>query len=777
MFASLTKALGSFAVSAFPYTVGEKWPSAWGGWEHYKGTAHDDNARVSIFKITASSADAPRMVAARNGVKRLTRLRHPNLLAFKSSYETTEKGQAVLYIVTQAVQPLVVVLQELDLQGEHKDAFVAMCVLHMSKAIGFLNNDCNLIHGGICVDAVVVTDTLDPKLHGFDLLSEHALPPPDFPLQQAPGCMPPQYQPAELARAEWDTIRSSPPYAVDAWGLGCLIQEICSHKHMASVETLRHTESIPPLLLAEYQKLLASQPGRRLNPSKLAECKFLHNKLVQVVSFMEDIAVKDAVEKDSFFKRLPAILPHIPPAVAVRKLLPLLSASLEYGGAPAHAVGSLMLIGRELQGEEFNARVVPTLSMLFASQDRALRRSLLESMDQYAPHLTQQVIEDQIFPQLQTGFSDANAYIRELTLKSMLSLAPKMSNKTLTQSVLKHLSKLQVDEEPSIRANTTVLLGNIAPHLGEATCRRVLLNAFSRALKDAFAPARVAGLRAMIATKQYYSAEDAALRIIPSAAPMAMDGDGDVRACALQVIDTFIVVLRMNDKAMKDAAAARAAADPSSGAPPLSSGTLQLSPGNSMLGWAVSGLMSSIGPSAPAPAPYRGVPSPGQQPAAVPAAHTHAHTASAPAAPAPAARAPAPEPRSAAPSRPATAAPTTGSGGGAKGEGWGAGDGWGDDDAPSGGAKAAPRGKAAGASASATATATAAKAQAGPSGGGGAGDGWDNDDDALEDMAPPKPVAAPRPRPAPRSAAAGGAKTGGAMKLGAQKLGAEKRAD
>lgn len=63
-----------------------------------------------------------------------------------------------------------------------------------------------------------------------------------------------------------------------------------------------------------------------------------------------------------------------------------------------------------------------------------------------------------------------------------------------------------MDEEPSIRANTTVLLGNMASYLGDATCRRVLLNAFTRALKDVFPPARIAGLRALVATKQYYSA-------------------------------------------------------------------------------------------------------------------------------------------------------------------------------------------------------------------------------------------------------------------------------
>ena len=48
-----------------------------------------------------------------------------------------------------------------------------------------------------------------------------------------------QYKPAELGKAEWETVRESPPWAVDAWGLGCLIQEICSCTSMKSVEDLR----------------------------------------------------------------------------------------------------------------------------------------------------------------------------------------------------------------------------------------------------------------------------------------------------------------------------------------------------------------------------------------------------------------------------------------------------------------------------------------------------------------------------------------------------------
>lgn len=53
--------------------------------------------------------------------------------------------------------------------------------------------------------------------------------------------------------------------------------------------------------------------------------------------------------------------------MAIRKLLPLLASALEFGGAPPQAVGSLLLIGNQLESDEFNKRVVPTLSKLFAS--------------------------------------------------------------------------------------------------------------------------------------------------------------------------------------------------------------------------------------------------------------------------------------------------------------------------------------------------------------------------------------------------------------------------
>lgn len=45
-------------------------------------------------------------------------LRHPNILAFKSTVEIEEKGDTVVYLVTESVKPLTTVLDSLDMSDE-----------------------------------------------------------------------------------------------------------------------------------------------------------------------------------------------------------------------------------------------------------------------------------------------------------------------------------------------------------------------------------------------------------------------------------------------------------------------------------------------------------------------------------------------------------------------------------------------------------------------------------------------------------------------------------
>ncbi|PIN15089.1 Protein kinase [Handroanthus impetiginosus] len=485
-----------------PYNIGEPYSSAWGSWVHYRGTSKDDGASVSIFSLSGSNTNDGHLVAGRNGVKRLRTVRHPNILSFLHSTEVEtldgSSTKVTIYIVTEPVMPLSEKIKELGLEGSQRDEYYAWGLHRIAKAVSFLNNDCKLVHGNVCMASVVVTQTLDWKLHAFDVLSEfdgnnEAT---TGPMLQYEWLIGSQYKPMELSKCDWSAIRKSPPWALDSWGLGCLIYELFSGMKLGKTEELRNTASIPKSLLQDYQRLLSSMPSRRLNPSKLLEnSEYFQNKLVETIQFMEILNLKDSVEKDTFFRKLPNLADQLPRQIVLKKLLPLLASSLEFGSATAPALTALLKLGSWLSAEEYSLKVLPTIVKLFASNDRAIRVGLLQHIDQYGESLSTQIVDEQVYPHVANGFSDTSAFLRELTLKSMLVLAPKLSQRTISGSLLKFLSKLQVDEEPAIRTNTTILLGNIASYLNEGTRKRVLINAFTvRALRDTFSPARGADL-------------------------------------------------------------------------------------------------------------------------------------------------------------------------------------------------------------------------------------------------------------------------------------------
>ncbi|XP_020205165.1 probable inactive serine/threonine-protein kinase scy1 isoform X1 [Cajanus cajan] len=581
-----------------PYNIGEPYSSAWGSWLHFRGTSKDDGSPVSIFSLSGSNAQDGHLAAGRNGVKRLRNVRHPNILSFLHSTEigTVDAGspKVTIYMVTEPVVPLLDKISELGLEGTQRDEYYAWGLHQIAKAVSFLNNDCKLVHGNVCLASVVVTQTSDWKLHAFDVLSEC-----DGSNETSSGQMlqyawlvGAQYKSMELAKSDWAAIKKSPPWAIDSWGMGCLINELFSGMKLGKTEELRNTVSIPKSLLPDYQRLLSSMPSRRLNTSKLIENEFFQNKLVDTIHFMEILSLKDSVEKDTFFRKLPNLTEQLPQQIVLKKLLPLLASALEFGSASAPALTALLKMGSRLSAEEFHIKVLPTIVKLFASNDRAIRVGLLQHIDQYGESLSAQVVDEQVYPHIATGFSDTSAFLRELTLKSMLILAPKLSQRTFSGSLLKHLSRLQVDEEPAIRTNTTILLGNVASYLNEGTRRRVLINAFTvRALRDTFPPARGAGIMALCATSSYYDITEIATRILPNIVVLTIDPDSDVRSKAFQAVDQFLQMAKQYYEKTNTAEATEGTAM-----------GISSIPGNAgLLGWAMSSLTLKSKPSDHAP--------------------------------------------------------------------------------------------------------------------------------------------------------------------------------
>uniref|UniRef100_A0A7S0RU83 Protein kinase domain-containing protein n=1 Tax=Pyramimonas obovata TaxID=1411642 RepID=A0A7S0RU83_9CHLO len=582
MFKSLS---GLFSTApVFPYTLEEPYETSWGNWTHFRGKTKDGELPVSIFKCNPPSIDDPVWLIAKNGAKRLKTLRHPNVVEFKESIEI-EQGEKsgegpVIYIITEPVTPLDERLSSLDLKGNDKSQYYAVGIHQVTKAVSFLNNDCKLVHGNVCLKSVVVTATLDWKLHGFDLLTEiDNLATDDSSLKLGCDMVADMYKPEELRQKNFDLLKQSPPWAVDAWGLGCFFQELFRGSPLTAPSQLRDTNVLPELVMKDYTRLLGSQPTRRLNPAKLLDTnEYFQNKLLDTMSFLENLALKDSSEKDQFFRKLSTVVKTMCRPIAEAKVLPLVGSALEFGAAPALALGPYLQIAKALPADEYVSKCVPTIVKLWGSQDRAVRVQLLTHLESYAEHISADIMDEKVFLCLATGYGDSTAYVRELTLKATLVIAPKLKERTINQHLLKHLSKLQVDEESAIRANTTIALANLAQYMGEATCKRVLLNAFTRALKDTFAPTRAAAMASMVATQKYFEALEAAQRIIPLTAPLLVDADKEVRTNAFLVVTTFTEMLKTH--------AARVEKGESTTAP-LSEEK------STLLGWAVKSIAST----------------------------------------------------------------------------------------------------------------------------------------------------------------------------------------
>lgn len=97
-----------------------------------------------------------------------------------------------------------------------------------------------------------------------------------------------------------------------------------------------------------------------------------------------------------------------------------------------------------------------------------------------------------------------------------------------------------MDTEQGIRTNTTILLGNVAQYLTQDTREKVLSAAFTRALRDPFAPARAAAIAAYVHTEQYYSVRECATKVVPALSWMTVDADADVRVAAIDALRTFV---------------------------------------------------------------------------------------------------------------------------------------------------------------------------------------------------------------------------------------------
>eukprot|EP01132_Coremiostelium_polycephalum_P000528 gene528-666_t len=557
----------------FPYVIGNPVTTYSGKsiWTLHSGTKKEDNHPVSIFSFDIKK-NPGKLEVAKNGFKRAKTIRHPNFLTYLDGVEL----ESNIYIVTELVQPLEDCMEDIN-KYEHA---VSWGVYQITKALAFLNNDCNLTHGNVNPSTIFVTKGGDWKLGGLDLVSdlrnENSL------LKSNIDLVAQKYRTPEIAKGQWSQLSTSPAYATDSWAIGCLLFE-CHGGQLTKTEDVKNLANIPKPVHPQYQKCFSSKPESRLNPQKVLESPYFQNFFVETCNFLENITLKDNFEKESFFKKLDHNIDKIPVNICKFKILPHLITAFDFGPVNPKILGTLLKISSNLSSEEYTTKVIPSVVKWFASDDRALRINLLENLEHFISHLSADLINNQIFPNVVNGFND-NPALKELTIKSMLSFAPKLSEKTMIQ-LLKYFAALQKDMQPGIRTNTTICLGRIAEYLSESTKKRVLIPAFSTALKDPFVPSQNAGLSAFMFTINNYTAEEIATRIIPEISRCLISIDKGIRTTSIQALNLFIQRIEKLLESMEGSPTGDASAT-GTAVSTISSYMPQVGQ-DSMLGWAV----------------------------------------------------------------------------------------------------------------------------------------------------------------------------------------------
>lgn len=107
----------------FPYEVGEPVSTLEDKsvWTLHKGKKRGTQDEVSIFIFDVQKSSETLFDIAKTSIKKLKTMRHPNLLHYLDSCES----EKFLYIATEYVQPLSVYIEDMKIEGQQKDLFLA----------------------------------------------------------------------------------------------------------------------------------------------------------------------------------------------------------------------------------------------------------------------------------------------------------------------------------------------------------------------------------------------------------------------------------------------------------------------------------------------------------------------------------------------------------------------------------------------------------------------------------------------------------------------------
>lgn len=508
---------------------------------------------------------------ALNFFKKVKTLRHPHTLKFIDGIESKD----LLIIVTDRVIPLKQYIKN-DLSKEKKSSTKNMVVAWGShcilKALEFINKDCKLLHGAVCSDSIFVTQSGDFKLGGFfvtdELNSYNKSPSELFTLN--PEVIEKVYQSPERRRSEFSVIYQKKE-ATDIYGFGCILLECFGEAISDSFSTAK----LPPLLRKIFAEITNAESSSRPTPTEVYSSsgfkRAFNNKYVKALMFLEEIQIKNEIEKLDFLKKLENDVDDFPSSSSLHKFLPALTElqNFQNNSGNANAEGAfdvshsalilkiVVKITRKTE-DEVNKKLLllPLITSMFNCNDRQTRIILLQNLSLYAEFLQSKQLNKEIFPKVVAGFSDSTVALREITLKSMVLLAPRLTPTNLNDVLVKAMFRLLDDKEPSLVTNTVVCFSKLLTDFDEKTRGKVVAAVFPKVLKSPHQHTRLAALRGIssavrdllegndegsVSDKKLTNAKLCVSKLLPALGFSLLDSNSEVRTEAFK---TFHYILK-----------------------------------------------------------------------------------------------------------------------------------------------------------------------------------------------------------------------------------------
>ncbi|CCU82686.1 protein kinase Scy1 [Blumeria hordei DH14] len=306
----------------------------------------------------------------------LARLRHPNILELVEPIEETRNGglQFATEMVTASLSGLLKEKDEREKNGEtinqREDAIEtskAECLLdeleiqkgleQMSKALEFLHDNAQLIHGNLTPDAIFINSKSDWKISGLSFSCPpdgsttkiSTIPPLNLPQALNIDSRLPRCVQMNLDYCSPDfVLDSNLNVAADMFSLGLIIITLYNYPHNSPLQTNSSVSSYKKLFASSsaipsasngylcsrplpkdietfvLPKLITRWPAQRMTAKEFQQSPYFDNILISTIRFLDSLPAKTPNEKSQFLRGFSRISPSFPKSVLEKKVLPAL---------------------------------------------------------------------------------------------------------------------------------------------------------------------------------------------------------------------------------------------------------------------------------------------------------------------------------------------------------------------------------------------------------------------------------------------------------------------